>query len=395
MRILALRPEGLVIPFIHASMVKAFRSLGLEVLVLSFPENEEDAHTLKSLARCVPTAIFTVDLPLGIKNKQSIRDLQSFLGIPWIIWFVDDPDGYGFPGSCDPFWTIVFCWDREIVGTACSSGSWKGIEPVHLPLAADPEFFFPEGESFPMSFPGGVFVGVTAHSNPFLDGAIRTCSSFDEDISGLWEIWKSCLGKAPQGLAWELLGEKTGIDPGTLQQNPLARLWVQSAVYRLGQKKRKETVCRVIGEGGGVFGDQGWEQPMGNLYRGEVTYGENLRRVYLGSAFILDIRQPQSRTGISQRVFDAGACGTPVLAEFSPELESLFDPEGEIFCFRSIEEAEEIKDRILLDPRAGREKGGRARERVLALHTYRNRANQVLNALHRFFPCSLAYSSIP
>ena len=390
MRILALKPDGLVIPFIHASMVKAFRALGLEVLDLSFPENEEDARALKSLARCTPTAIFTVDLPLGINAKQSMRDLQSFIGIPWIIWFVDDPEGYGFPASCDPSWTIVFCWDREIVGTACSGGSWKGIEPMYLPLATDPEVFFPEGGGFPVSFPGGVFVGSTAHSNPFLDGAIRNCSGFDEDISGLWERWKKCLGDAPQGLAWGFLGEKTGIELETLQKNPLARLWVQSAVHRLGQKKRKETVCRVIGEGGGVFGDRGWEQPMGNLYLGEITYGEGLRRVYLGSAFILDIRQPQSRTGTTQRVFDAGACGIPVLADFSPELESLFDLDRETFFFRTIEEAQEIKKLILLDPPAGREKGARARERVLALHTYRHRAREVLHALHRFFPCSLA-----
>jgi spore maturation protein CgeB len=395
MRILALRPEGLVIPFIHASMVKAFRSLGLEVLDLSFPENEEDARALKSLARCTPTAIFTVDLPLGMSAKKSMRDFQSFIGIPWIIWFVDDPDGYGFSESCDPSWTIVFCWDREIVGTACSGGSWKGIEPMYLPLATDPEVFFPEGGGFPVSFPGGVFVGSTAHSNPFLDGAIRNCSDFDEDISGLWKRWKKCLGKAPQALAWGFLGEKTGIESGTLQQNPLARLWVQSAVHRLGQKKRKEIVCRVIGEGGGVFGDRGWEQPMGNLYLGEITYGEALRRVYLGSAFILDIRQPQSRTGTTQRVFDAGACGIPVLTDFSPEMESLFDLDRETYFFRTLEEAQEIKNLILLHPPAGREKGARARERVLALHTYRHRAREVLHALHRFFPCSLAYSSIP
>jgi spore maturation protein CgeB len=390
MRILALRPEGSVIPFIHASMVKAFRALGLEVLDFSFPANEEDAHTLKSLSRCGPTAIFTVDLPLGIKNKQNIKDIQSFIGIPWIIWFVDDPEGYGFSESCDPSWTIVFCWDCEIVGTACSGGSWKGIEPIYLPLSTDPEVFFPEGGGFPVSFPGGVFVGSTAHSNPFLDGAARNCSGFDEDISGLWERWEKGFVKAPQGLAWEFLVEKTGIESGTLRRNSLARLWVQSAVYRLGQKKRKEIVCRVIGEGGGIFGDRGWEQPMGDLYRGEVTYGEGLRRVYLGSAFVLDIRQPQSRTGVTQRVFDAGSCGIPVLTDFSPELESLFNPQEEIFFFRTIEEAREIKNLVLFDPRAAMEKAERARARVLALHTYRHRAKEVLDALHRFFPCSLA-----
>jgi len=79
-----------------------------------------------------------------------------------------------------------------------------------------------------------------------------------------------------------------------------------------------------------------------------------------------------------------------VLADFSPELEFLFDLDRETFFFRTIEEAQEIKKVILLDPPAGREKGSRARERVLALHTYRHRAREVLYALHRLFPCSLA-----
>lgn len=390
MRILALKPEGLVIPFIHASMVRAFRSLGLEVLDLPFPQGEKDVHTLKSLARHAPTAIFTVDLPIGKNSKDNIKDIQLYFGIPWVIWFVDDPEGYGFPESCDPSRAIVFCWDREIAGTIRMEGSWKGIGPTHLPLATDPEIFYPAGEDFPIAFPGGVFVGSTAHPNSFLEGAIRNSPGFGEDMSDLWDLWRRDLGKISQQLAWGFLREKTGIDLGTLQRNPLARLWVHAAAYRLGQRKRKEIVRGVIGEGGGVFGDRGWEPTMINLYRGEVSYGEDLRRVYNGSAFVLDLRQPQSRTGLTQRIFDAGACGVPVLADLSPELEFLFDAEGEIFCFRTLEEAQEIKNLILRDPRAGMKKGGRARERILALHTYRHRAKEILDAIHRFFDCSLA-----
>jgi glycosyltransferase involved in cell wall biosynthesis len=390
MRILALRPEGLVIPFIHASMVRAFRSLGVEVMDLPFPQDEKDIHALKYRAGRDPTVVFTVDLPIRINSKNNIKDIQSFLGFHWIIWFVDDPEGYGFPESCDPSLTIAFCWDREIARAIHMDGLWKGISPVYLPLAADPEVFYPEGEGSPISFPGGCFVGSTAHPNPFLDGAIEDSPGFGEDIASLWELWKRDLGKISQELVWGFLREKTGIELGTLRRNPLARLWVHGTVYRLGQRKRKEIVSRVIGEGGGVFGDRGWEKPLGRLYRGEVSYGEDLRRVYNGSSFVLDIRQPQSRTGLTQRIFDSAACGTPVLADFSPELDSLFDREGEIFTFRTLEEAKELKNLILLDPPTTIKKGGRARKRVLALHTYRNRAREILGALHRFLACSLA-----
>jgi len=390
MRILALRPEGLVIPFIHASMVKAFRSLGVEVLDLPFPQDEKDIHALKYRAGRYAAAVFTVDLPIGIKNKKTIKDIQSSIGLPWIVWFVDDPDGYGFPESCDPSLAIVFCWDREIVSAISMDGSWGGISPTHLPLATDPEVFHPEGEGVPITFPGGVFVGSTAHPNSFLDGATGNSPGFDEDVLNLWELWKRDWGENAQDVAWGFLQERMGTGLGTLRGAPLARLWVQAAVYRLGQIKRKEVVSRVIGEGGGVFGDPGWEQAVGKLYRGRVTYGENLRKLYLASAFVLELRQPQSRTGLTQRLFDASACGIPVLADFSPEVDDLFGPEGEIYTFRTLEEAQELKDRILLNPPAGIKKGARARKTVLALHTYLNRAGQIVEALHRFLASSLA-----
>ena len=47
----------------------------------------------------------------------------------------------------------------------------------------------------------------------------------------------------------------------------------------------------------------------------------------------MDICPPQARSGLTQRVFDAGACGRPVLAEYSPELEIIFKPEDEFLSY--------------------------------------------------------------
>ena len=385
MPILALKPEGLVIPSIHASMVRAFRSLGQEVLELDFPKNEGEVRSLRSIAARGRGSIFTVDLPTGENKNFCIKEIQSILSIPWVIWFVDDPEGYGFPESLDPSRTVLFCWDGDIVETIRSDGFWRGSPPVHLPLAADPEIFYPQETASPSAFPGGVFVGSTAHPNSFLEKAIRNSPGFEGDISNLWGRWEGDLAKASQDLAWAFLGEKTRIETGTLRRNSLARLWVHSAVYYLGKWKRQEIVSRVIGQGGGVFGNREWEHTAGNLYRGEVRYGESLCRVYQESAFVLDIRQPQSRTGLTQRVFDGSACGIPVLAECSPELESLFDPDRGIFCYRTPEDAKNVKNLLLGDLRASKERAARAREKVLALHTYRCRASQILQTLHRFF----------
>jgi hypothetical protein len=389
MRILALKPEGYVIPFIHTAMIKAFRSLGHEILGLSYPRDKEAMNALRALAPAGPGAVFSLDLPLDLEFKKNLKEFQKSLEIPWIIWFVDDPSGYGFPNGLDPDWTVVFCWDMEITRQISAAGVWNGIPPIHLPLASDPELFYPAGEGSPLLFPGGVFVGSTAHPNPFFDEAILNSPGFEDDVLALWERWKIDFVQIPQELVWRYLQEKTGIGPGTLQKDLLARLWAHSTAYALGRKKRKEVVSRVIGEGGGVFGNREWEQIMGKYYHGEVAYGDELRRMYQTSAFALETRQPQSRTGLTQRLFDAGACGIPVLAEYSPELDECFNHREEIFSFRTLDDAIERKKEIL----SGQEsafRAVRARNRVLAQHTYRHRAARIVETVQRFFAVSRA-----
>ena len=389
MRILALKPEGSVIPFIHTSMIKAFRSLGHEVLGLSYPRDKEAMNALRALAPAGPGAVFSLDLPLDLELKLNMKKFHKSIEIPWIIWFVDDPGGYGFPNGLDPDWTVVFCWDMEITRQISAEGVWKGIQPIHLPLASDPELFYPAGKGSPFLLPGGVFVGSTAHPNPFFDEAILNSPGFEGDVLALWERWKIDFVQIPQELVWGYLQEKTGIGPGTLQKDLLARLWAHSTAYALGRKKRKEIVSRVIGEGGGVFGNREWEQIVGKYYRGEVAYGDGLRRIYQTSSFVLETRQPQGRTGLTQRLFDAGACGIPVLAEHSPELDQFFNLREEFYSFRTLDEAFERKKEIL----SGQEsalRAVRARNRVLAQHTYRHRAARILEALQRFFAVSRA-----
>lgn len=389
MRILFPKPKGTVLPFIHFSMVKAFRSLGLEVLELPHSPDKADIQNLRSWASAGPASLFSLDLPLDPSSIKSIKKLQESIEIPLMIWFVDDPEGFDFPNGFDPHWTIVFCWDGEITRQISAHDSWKGIPPVHLPLASDPEVFYPERDGSSFLFPGGVFIGSTAHPNRIFDEATLNSPGFEESVLTLWDAWKADLGQFPQELVWGFLQGKMGIGLRTLQKNPLARLWAHSTAYALGRRKRREIVSRVIGQGGGVFGNQEWEQVVGNIYRGEVTYGEELRRIYGTSAFALETRQSQSRTGLTQRVFDASACGIPVLSEHSPELEGCFDPQEEIFSFRTIEEALERKKDILSLSELSRG-AMRARARVLAHHTYRHRAARVLETFQRFFALSRA-----
>jgi len=382
MRILALRANGLVLPSIHASLVKAFQSLNVEVLDLPIPNSPGDFRSVVETARRRYQAIFALDLGVDPDFILNLKILQISTLIPWIIWFVDDPEGFGFPEACEPDWTIPFCWDQEIVQ---KNFSWSGKTMVHLPLAADPMIFFPQKTDSPCLYPGGVFVGSTAHPNGVLDRVAWTTPKFWEDVEVIWQAYRPDFRQSLRDLVWKRLSQKTNQTIDSIRSYPLARLWVQACVHKVGARKRQEAVSRVLRSGGGVFGDEGWRDFVDPaLYRGRIAYGDELREIYNGSSFILDVRQPQARTGLTQRVFDAGACGGPVLTEWSAELETLFDPGDELLCFHNLDEAIEMRERYLHDPNGARKRGRKAKQRVLAHHTYRNRAARILQVLEQF-----------
>jgi spore maturation protein CgeB len=99
------------------------------------------------------------------------------------------------------------------------------------------------------------------------------------------------------------------------------------------------------------------------------------RAFYNRQRFTLNVtRTDMRRAGYSPsiRLFEAAACGTPIVSDAWPGLESFFEPDREILVAASRADVE----RILRDlPEAARRRiGDRARRRVLAEHTAAHRA---------------------
>ncbi len=82
----------------------------------------------------------------------------------------------------------------------------------------------------------------------------------------------------------------------------------------------------------------------------------------------------------SGRLFEAAACGTAILSDDWPGLESFFTPAEDILVARSTDEALAALD---LDPAAVARIARRGRERVLAEHTSRHRALDFEAAVER------------
>ena len=102
------------------------------------------------------------------------------------------------------------------------------------------------------------------------------------------------------------------------------------------------------------------------------------RRFYNSQRFTLNVtRSAMVQAGFSPsvRLFEAAACGTPIISDAWPGLESIFSPKEEILIARNANDVLQIL-RELPDVTA-RAIGTRARERVLAEHTSAHRAAQL------------------
>ncbi len=80
----------------------------------------------------------------------------------------------------------------------------------------------------------------------------------------------------------------------------------------------------------------------------------------------------------SGRLFEAAACGTPIVSDSWTGLEDFLEPGSEILVVSS---AEEVQDALSLSPEELRRIGDAARQRVLSEHTAHHRGMELLSLL--------------
>jgi spore maturation protein CgeB len=127
----------------------------------------------------------------------------------------------------------------------------------------------------------------------------------------------------------------------------------------------------------------------GPLYPGTIQWPRNVARVdhiappehrafYNSQRFTLNLtRSDMARAGYcpSVRLFEAAACGVPIISDWWPGLDTLFQPEKEILIARSPEEC--LTWLRQLSSAEISAIGERARQRVLSAHTAAHRAADV------------------
>lgn len=127
----------------------------------------------------------------------------------------------------------------------------------------------------------------------------------------------------------------------------------------------------------------------GSLYPQDLSWPANVERIehvqpaehrffYNSQAWALNVtREDMVRAGYSPsvRLFEAAACGTPIISDSWPGLSEIFDLETEIVVASSPKDTLRILQTISEEER--RAIGLRARKRVLAEHTSEKRATQL------------------
>jgi O-antigen biosynthesis protein len=111
-----------------------------------------------------------------------------------------------------------------------------------------------------------------------------------------------------------------------------------------------------------------------------VPNGE-LHRVYSSAGIVLNDHWDDMREHgyISNRIYDALACGAPVLSDDVPGLAERFG--DAVAVYRSPEELHEWIERLLGDPEERRRRGQLGRETVLAEHTFAHRVQRLLEVV--------------
>ncbi len=108
-----------------------------------------------------------------------------------------------------------------------------------------------------------------------------------------------------------------------------------------------------------------------------------LHRAYSTAAIVLNDHWDDMRLHgfVSNRIYDALACGALVLSDHLPELEDRFG--GAVLTYRDRGQLHELIERLLRSPEERSERARRGREAVLARDTFAQRVEQLLDMLAR------------
>ncbi|MBS1869201.1 MAG: glycosyltransferase [Actinobacteria bacterium] len=127
---------------------------------------------------------------------------------------------------------------------------------------------------------------------------------------------------------------------------------------------------------------QGWDGVLPDgLVAGRHLPNDAVRRAYSSAALVLNDHWDDMRAQgiVSNRVYDALACGALVVSDHLPELAERFG--DAVVTYRTPDDLRTSVERLLADPDERAARAAAGRERVLAAHTFRHRVDALLASI--------------
>lgn len=130
-----------------------------------------------------------------------------------------------------------------------------------------------------------------------------------------------------------------------------------------------------------VHGDGGWQDVVGERWRGPLANGAEMTALYAQSLANLDIPRLHQRDIATLRAFDVAAAGGCLVAEPSEDLCRVFEEGREFLPYRNGEDLLRVLARLEADPGLARTVGAAARERAHGEHQLAHRASRIVEGL--------------
>ncbi len=375
--------------FLTREVERSASGMGYEVERIGIRKGMEGEGAVRAvidlLERFRPDFLLTIN-HLGFDKEGILTSFLRGIELPAAVWYVDNPNLVvrAFAANVSPYVSVML-WDRGYASDVRA----MGFEHVnYLPLATDPAIFRPlrltpaERRSYQAD------VGFVGNSmwDPVRDWTGRVAA----ELHPLLEETAARISRDRITVQEALTISGRAGDIGMLPETERldfegAALWRATMLYR------RACVAALRPFLHRVHGDEGWKHLLNGGYQlgGRLSYYQEVPRFYNACRVILNATSAQMGTAVNQRVFDVPACGTLLLSDWQESLLDLFEPERECLCYRDAEEIPELLRRCLSERSDSRAMAWRARERVLAQHTYRHRIQEIVRVMRENYgtPC--------
>ncbi|MBW1723752.1 MAG: glycosyltransferase, partial [Deltaproteobacteria bacterium] len=320
--LLIFNPKGVVDKDIRLSSSNGdIRVEAFEIELSKSPEG----HTLeridlleigKTILSFDPDFLLTINGG-GLDNEGFLSYFCAYLGLPLVLWYVDEPFIIPEWGTkFNPRTTIAFTFDRFYERRL---KEW-GIPWVHtLPLGANHERLLGYGTRFPRE---------TAFRNDVDMALEQYMLNFKQDTD---KVVRDCA--AALGVDFEY--------PDGITRQMVLSFIDREASFRL----RHKTILSLQPFGIAVYGEPFWKKIVGERsYGGRVDYySSEIADLYRKSRINLNISKYQLKTTVNQRAFDCPLCGGFLITDFREDVEEFFDIDKDMVVYRDLEE---LKKRV-------------------------------------------------